>query len=120
MPYIDLVHYGVKKRIPGYAWMKMLSPHAFAGNLSQRDLSQNASEKLQEEIDLLKKFFKRYPELKMMPVTGPTQTIKGGQMVLQHPASRFIHQMRVLEKQGYSEHKAFEMVGAQIEEVIRK
>jgi hypothetical protein len=100
--------------------MKMCHPGAFSGNLSTRDLSAEASTKLLDEILLLKKFFKRYPELKMMPATGPMLTLEGGQMIMQHPASKFLHQMRVLQKQGYSEYKAFEMVGAQIEEVLRK
>lgn len=120
MNYIELVKFGVKKRIPGYSWMKLYQPGAFAGNLSTRDLQAPASEKLQEEVDLLKKFFKRYPEIKMMPFTGPTLTLKGGSMLFQHPASKFIHQIRVLKKQGYSDYKAFEIVGQQIEEVIQK
>lgn len=80
--YIDLVHYGVKKRIPGYSWMKMYHPGAFGGNLSTRDLAAETSEKLRDEVLLLKKFFKRFPELKMMPTTGPTLTLEGGQMIL--------------------------------------
>ena len=61
--------------------MKLHQPGAFAGNLSTRDLSAQAAEKLQEENDLLKRFFRRYPEIKMMPFTGPTATLKGGQML---------------------------------------
>jgi len=39
---------------------------------------------------------------------------------LQHPASKFIDKYRKLQEKGYSEFKAFEMVGAEINEVLTK
>jgi len=54
----------------------------------------------------------------MMPVTGKLLTLRGGEMKLQHPASKFINKYRRLQEKGYSEFKAFEMVGAEINEVL--
>ena len=79
--YLDLVKLGVKKRQTGYSWMKLYQPGAFNGNLTTRDLQVHGSQQLQDEVDLMKKFFKRYPEIKMMPSTGAALTIKGGNML---------------------------------------
>lgn len=88
--------------------------------MTESDLGHHANYKYKDEIHLLKKFFSRYPELKMMPVTGKLLVLKGGQMHLQHPASKFIDKYRKLQEKGYSEFKAFEMVGAEIQEVLTK
>jgi len=100
--------------------MKMLDPKVMGGNMTESDLGHHANYKYKDEIHLLKKFFSRYPELKMMPVTGKLLVLKGGQMHLQHPASKFIDKYRKLQEKGYSEFKAFEMVGAEIQEVLTK
>jgi hypothetical protein len=42
------------------------------------------------EYNLLQKFYRKYPEIKYMPVLGPIQIKKGGQMNFSHPASIFI------------------------------
>jgi len=62
--------------------MKMFDPKNFNGNYSERDLAWHTNHTYFDEITLLKKFFVRYPELKMMPVTGKLLTLKGGQMKL--------------------------------------
>ena len=60
----------------------MFDPKNFNGNYSERDLAWHTNHTYFDEITLLKKFFVRYPELKMMPVTGKLLTLKGGQMKL--------------------------------------
>jgi len=35
--YMDKVAHGVKRRLPGHTWMKMLDPKNMAGNYSNND-----------------------------------------------------------------------------------
>ena len=86
---LDLIHYGIKKTVPGYHVMRMSSPHAWSGNLTTRDLAEVGGG-FDEEQQLVQKFFKKYPEIKYSPMTGPLKTLYGGQMRLSHPASVFV------------------------------
>jgi len=56
----------------------MLDPKSLQGNYSESDLATHTNWKYKDEIHVLKKFFKTYPELKMMPVTGKLLVLKGG------------------------------------------
>jgi hypothetical protein len=76
--YLDLVEFGVKRRKPGYAFMRMFAPSQFGGTLSSKDLAEFSDERLFDEHMLMKKFWKLYPELKYMPVSGPIVTDFGG------------------------------------------
>ena len=98
----------------------MFSPHAWGGNLGRRDLAENEHGNLDEEMELITKFYKKYPEIKYMPITGPIKYEHGGQMRFSHPASIFVWKQKKLMKQGYNEYKAFQIVEAEIEEIIQK
>lgn len=98
--------------------MKLYKPSDWAGNITGEDFKNEATQRLQEDTALLHKFFKRYPEIKMMPFTGPLLKQNDGHYLLGHPASKFIRQVYQLRKQGYSDQKAFDIVGKQIEEVL--
>jgi hypothetical protein len=98
----------------------MFSPHAWSGNLSKRDLGEPVDGNLHNEMELLKKFYTKYPEVKYMPLTGPLNMKYGGQLRFSHPASIFIHKQQKLMKQGYTEHKAFKIVEAELEGLIQK
>ena len=76
--YLDLVEFGVKRRKPGYSFMRMFAPSYFGGNLGSKDLAEFPDERLFDEHLLMKKFWKLYPELKYMPVSGPIVTEFGG------------------------------------------
>lgn len=56
----------------------MFSPHAWSGNLSKRDLAEPEDGNLHNEMELLKKFYTKYPEVKYMPVSGPINIKYGG------------------------------------------
>ena len=59
--------------------MRMASPHAWSGNLTQRDLGENSKAGgFEEEQRLVQKFFKKYPEIKYSPIVGPLKTLYGG------------------------------------------
>ena len=88
--YVDLVGYGVKKVFHGFNIIRMFSPHAFAGNLTKGDLKEAEDGGLKDTTQLLRKFYKKYPEIKYMPVSGPIEMQKGGQIEITHPASIFI------------------------------
>ena len=116
---LDLIHYGIKKTVPGYHLIRMASPHAWSGNLTSRDLAHDTAG-FDEEQALVSKFFKKYPEIKYSPVSGPLTTEYGGRMKFTHPASVFIRKQKRLMKQGYTEKKAFELVEAEIADILDK
>ena len=55
-----------------------------------------------------------------MPTLGPITMEKGTQMNFSHPASIFIKKQQDLVKKGYTEHKAFQIVGAEIQSIFEK
>ena len=97
----------------------MFAPSAFGGNLGRRDLA-NYDGGQDVEMQLIKKFYWKFPEVKYMPITGPLKTLRGGGMRLTHPASVFVHKQKKLMKQGYSEYKSFEMVEKELADIIQK
>lgn len=76
--YLDLVELGWKRRKPGYSFMRLFSPSKYSGSVSSKDLAETPDERLYDEHMLMKKFWKLYPELKYMPVSGPIVTEFGG------------------------------------------
>ena len=68
----------------------MFSPHMFSANLGRRDLGNFSSEQSLSEMQLIAKFYKKYPEIKYMPLLGPLHMKHGGAMTLTHPASVFV------------------------------
>lgn len=75
---VDLVQYGIKNRCDSYQFIRMFSPHAWSGNLGRRDLAESYDGGLQDEMLMIRKFYKKYPEVKYMPMTGPIWHEHGG------------------------------------------
>jgi hypothetical protein len=75
---IDLIQYGVKRTFPGYGIVRMFSPNAWAMNQGRRDLKAPDDGGLPDEYQLLQKFYRKYPEIKYMPVLGPLNVKHGG------------------------------------------
>ena len=98
----------------------MFSPHAWGGNLGRRDLDHEYDGGLASEMLMIRKFYKKYPEVRYMSLTGPIEHSYGGQMRYTHPASHFITKQKKYMKQGYTEHKAFEMAEADLSGMIEK
>ena len=73
-----------------------------------------------QESELIKKFFKKYPEIKQMPIMGPMVKNKNGSFGFSHPASIFVWRQKKLMDKGYSENKSFQMVEKQIEGILTK
>ena len=67
---------------------------------------------------LVTRFFKKYPEVKYMPLTGPLYTGSDGAKKFAHPASHFVFKQKKLMNQGYSENVAFQMVEKELAEII--
>ena len=106
--------------MPGHAYLRMFSPHAWGGNLGRRDVAQEYDGGLKSEMLLIQKFYKKYPEVKFMPLTGPLEYEHGGGIKMTHPASHFVSKQKKYMKQGYTEHKAFEMAEADLSGMIEK
>lgn len=118
--YTELVHKGIKKPLPGYTFMRMFDINKLHGNTTSLDLVNDPETDLKEDYELIKKFWKRYPELRYLPVTGPLKHQYGGAISMTHPASHFVQKVHQYKKQGYNDYKAFEMVGKELEAVIQK
>lgn len=69
--YTELVHKGIKRPLPGYTFMRMFDVNKMHGNTTSLDLKNDPESDLREDYELVKKFWKRYPELRYLPVTGP-------------------------------------------------
>jgi len=100
----------------------MFAPNAWSGNYGRRDLKYGAEDGggLKYEYQALKKFFKKYPEMAAMPLLGPIQNTKDGGIVESHPAHQFLQKTKKLVKAGYTEEKAMDIVGVEIDEIIQK
>ena len=96
--YTELVHKGIKKPLPGYTFMRMFDVNKLHGNMTARDLTHDPTEQLRDDYELIKKFWKRYPELRYLPVTGPLKTHSNGAMTMTHPASHFVQKVHKYKK----------------------
>ena len=67
-----------------------------------------------DDLDLMKKFYKKYPEVKYFPMANKVTENYGGLYELTHPAAVFIKKQRDLIKKGYTEQKAFDIVEGEL------
>ena len=71
--------------------------------------------------DLFAKFFKRFPQLKLMPQVHTFNHEKGTNAIKNgHPIYDFIVKYKKLRAKGYSEYKAFSTVEAELSEILDK
>lgn len=108
---------GIRAKPPGYELMKMFSPHAFLG------YSGSETDKLEErkhDLQLLSKFYKKYPEVRYFPQATRMNVGYGGMVEITHPAAVFIKKQRSLMNKGYSEQKAFEKVEEELGKAINQ
>lgn len=77
---IDGVNTGMRKAFPGYSYIRMFQPSAWSYNINRRDMldSVDGDNNTSFEYQALRKFFRRYPEIKQMSVLGPLQQTEGG------------------------------------------
>lgn len=71
-------------------------------------------------MQLLSKFYKKYPEVKYFPMHNNVTEHFGGLVELTHPAAIFIRKQRSLINKGYTEQKAFEIVEEDLGKFINK
>ena len=68
---------------------------------------------------IMAKFFKRFPQLKVMPkVYNFYQVKNSGTLLNAHPIHDFVQKYKALKHKGYSEYKAFSIVEAELRELI--
>ena len=114
----DLFEAGFIKKPRVYDVVKVFSPHAFVGSGGANDV-QFDNRGLVKDKQLLERFYRRFPMLKLMPQTTYTKMDWGDNGPrLQHPCSNFLKRYKTLSKKGYSEDKAFNMVEGELEEAM--
>lgn len=86
--------------------MKMFSPHAYLGYAGRHD----DEELYRDDLNLVAKFYRKYPEVKYFPQATTVHVKFGGTIAITHPAAVFTKKQRALIKKGYTEEKAFEIV----------
>lgn len=114
---VDSINHGIRKAFPGSQYVRMFAPNAWSGNYGRRDLKYAAEDGggLKYEYQVLKKFFQKYPEMKSMPLLGPVQNTSDGGVVESHPAHQYLMKTKKLVQQGYTEEKAMDIVGVEID-----
>lgn len=85
----------------------MFSPHAFLGYPGR---GAEQKERQDNDMQLLAKFYRKYPEVKYFPQATRINMGYGGIVEITHPAAVFVRKQRELMNKGYSEQKAFEVV----------
>ena len=71
--------------------------------------------------DIFAKFFRRFPQLKLMPKIFTFNHEKGTNALKEaHPIHDFIVKYKKLRSKGYSEYKAFSTVEAELSEILDK
>lgn len=69
-------------------------------------------------MQLLQKFYRKYPEVKYFPQATKLNMGYGGIVEITHPAAVFIRKQRALMNKGYTEQKAFEEVEVELGKAI--
>lgn len=82
---------GFKAKPNGYELQKMFNPHAFLG-FPGRGVEQ--SERHNNDMQLLAKFYRKYPEVKYFPQATRMNVGYGGVVEITHPAAVFIKKQR--------------------------
>ncbi len=98
---------GIKAKPSGYELQKAFSPNAFLGYPGRGADNQ---EKQEHDMQLLAKFYRKYPEVKYFPQATRLSFKFGGLIDITHPAAVFVKKQRALINKGYSEQKSFEIV----------
>jgi hypothetical protein len=108
---------GMSQKPQGYEIMKMFSPHAFLGYPGKGAPLQ---ERQNSDMQLLAKFYRKYPEVKYFPQGTRLNTGFGGIVEVTHPASVFVKKQRSLMNKGYTEQKSFEIVEEELGKQINQ
>lgn len=108
---------GFRGKPPGYEIQKLFSPTAFMGYPGR---GGEQVEKHQNDMILLSKFYKKYPEVKYFPQATRMNIGHGGIVEITHPAAVFVKKQRDLMNKGYTEQKAFEVVEEDLGKAINQ
>lgn len=71
-------------------------------------------------MQLLAKFYRKYPEVKYFPQGTRLNMGFGGIVEVTHPASVFVKKQRSLMNKGYTEQKSFEIVEEELGKQINQ
>ena len=108
---------GFKAKPVGYELQKMFTPHAFLGYPGR---ASEQIEKQANDMQLLSKFYRKYPEVKYMPQATRMNVGFGNVVEVTHPAAVFVKKQRDLMKKGYTEIKAFENVEEELGKTLNQ
>ena len=108
---------GMRAKPPGFELQKMFSPNAFLGYPGR---GADMKDRQDNDLQLLAKFYRKYPEVKYFPQGTRLNTGWGGIVEITHPASVFVKKQRQLMNKGYSEQKSFEVVEGELGKSINQ
>jgi len=95
----------------------MFSPNAFLG-YPGRGAEQHSQH--QNDMQLLSKFYRKYPEVRYFPQATKLNFGFGGLVEITHPAAVFVKKQRQLINKGYSEQKAFQIVETELSKALNQ
>ena len=102
-----------------YNVFRAFNPHAFLGTMGRSDTDEITKYGQSKDAMLMQKFFKRFPQLKVMPrVFGYYREAGTDHYKNAHPIHDFIVKYKKLKNKGYSEYKAFKIVEEELRDVL--
>jgi hypothetical protein len=108
---------GFKAKPHGYELQKMFSPNAFLGYPGR---AADQRDKNESDMQLLSKFYRKYPEVRYFPQATKLNFGFGGLVEITHPAAVFVKKQRSLMNKGYSEQKSFEIVESELSKALNQ
>lgn len=63
----QLYELGIKRRPKNYEIIKLFSPHAFVGSGGRHDVDTHDQRGIPKDYHILEKFYRRFPQLRLMP-----------------------------------------------------
>ena len=118
---IKQYEFGIREKPQNYEIFKMFSPHAYVGEGGKDDNLEIDGKYKYRDAYILKRFYDRFPGLKLVPVAQHVTTGFSDRGFHQaHPAQTFIKKFRVYKAKGYEQEKAFEMVEAEMHTVFEQ
>lgn len=71
-------------------------------------------------MQLLAKFYRKYPEVRYFPQATRLNFGYGGMVEITHPAAVFVKKQRALMNKGYNEQKSFEIVETELGKALNQ
>jgi len=99
--------------------MKAFNPRSFLGTMGRDSMHQSVFREHNKDEYIVTKFYKAFPQLKVMPHIYSFYQKKGSDKFYDgNPIFDFVQKFKTLRRKGYSEYKAFSVVEAELRALL--